>query len=216
MTIAYPLTVQSDYDELMFSLRSVEKYIKKPYQVVIIGDLLPDWITNVVHINLPDVKNKKQLSIRRKILAALTYADEVLMMNDDIYFLQPTKTFPYYWSGMLKHYSEAGTRQLEKRLTELDKPVKHFDNHYPIIYKQDFKIASEEFPEECIIKGMYCNYHEIEGEFIADCKFNQVTSQIGLKRFMKNKKCFSSGIYTVKPALAVLQELFPYKSHFEV
>lgn len=216
MTIAIPLTVQNEYIELMFALRSIEKYIRPPYEVLIIGDLLPEWICNVTWINVPDVKSKKQLSIRRKILAALEYADEVLFTNDDIYFLQPQDTFPYYWTGILKHHSEAGTRQLEKRLTELNKPTKHFDNHYPIVYKQDFKEASEQFPEECIIKGMYCNYHEIEGEFIADCKHNRSIAPVALKRFMQGKRCFSTGIYTMATALPILQQMFPKPSKFEL
>lgn len=215
MIVTYPLTVQLEYSELKYSLRSIEKYLPA-CEVLIIGDMIPEWITNVTQIHLPDVPGRKQWSIRRKILAALEYADEILFMNDDIYFLQPATIFPYYFHGMLKNYSESGTQQLVKDLTRLHKPLKHFDGHMPIIYKQDFKEASKHFTEWCIIKSLYCNYFEIEGEFIADCKIFKAANSNDVRNFIKDKSCLSTGMYSVHRALSVLQELFPQKSKYEI
>ena len=109
MIVCYPLTTQLDYTELRYSLRSIEKYLQDVEEVIIVGDNLPDWINNVTQIILPDIKGKKQLSIRRKILAALNYTDEILFMNDDVYFLKPSNDFPYYYHGYLKNYSKPET-----------------------------------------------------------------------------------------------------------
>lgn len=216
MIIAIPLTVQNDYTELRYCLRSIEMFITKPYEIVIIGDCIPYWLNHVTNIQLPDIRGKKQLSIRSKILAALEYADEILFMNDDIYFLQPATEFPYYWHGYLKHNSETGTRPLEKELIALKKPIKHFDGHYPIVYNKGFKEASEHFSEECIIKSMYCNYFEIEGVFAPDCKILKASKPAEVNGFIKDKHCFSTGAYSLQSCLPVLNELFPIPSNFEI
>lgn len=217
MTVAIPLTVQIDYSELKYSLRSIEKYLQQPYEVVIIGNVIPDWITNITQISLPDVPGKKQFSIRRKILAALEYADEILFLNDDLYFLQPATEFHYYWHGMLKNYSETGTRQVEKQLQAQGRPVKHGDGHYALVYERDkFREASENFTEDCIIKSMYINYHNIEGVFAPDCKLLRKMKPEQIKDFIKDKPCFSTGIYSIESALPILQELFPLASKYEI
>lgn len=216
MTVLYPLTVQLDYTELKYSLRSIEKYLKPPYEVVIVGDHVPEWLTNVTNIQLPDVKGKKQWSIRRKILAALEYAKEILFLNDDVYLLKPAETFPYYYSGTLKNYSESGSNQLYDQLLQKDKPVKNFDGHYPLIYDQRFKEVSENFSEECIIKSMYCNYLNIEGVEMSDCKLLNAKKPDYIKAFIRGEPAFSTGFYSFESVLPVLEELFPQPSKYEI
>lgn len=216
MKIVYPLTDQNDYTELLYSLRSVEKHMTPPYEIIIIGSILPDWITNVTWINLGDVKGKKQLSIRRKILAALEYANEILFMNDDVFLLQGCIEFPYFYHGDLKSYPESGSKPLMKQLEDMGKTTKHFDGHYPLIYDQRFKEVSELFSEDVIIKSMYCNYLSIEGVEFPDNKIIKQKDSLSVKEFIKGKPAFSTGIYSLKLALPILAELFPKKSKFEI
>ena len=216
MTVAYPITAQLDYTELRYSLRSLEKFLTPPFEVVIIGNHMPDWITGVTQIELADVPNKKQLSIRRKIYAALEYAEEILFMNDDVYLLQPASEFPYYWHGMLKNYSEPGSKILLKSLEEMSMQTKHFDGHYPLIYSYDFKGALEHFTDDVIIKSAYCNFYDIEGQFAPDCKLLKETKLEIIRNFIKDKTCFSTGTQSLKSALPILQELYPNKSNFEI
>lgn len=215
MTVAYPLTVQPDYTELKFSLRSIEKYLTKPFKVLIIGNHVPDWLTNVTQIQIPDVPGRKQLSIRIKILAALEYAKEILFMNDDVYLLHPG-CFPYYFHGELKNYSEPGSKALYEQLVKSGKPAKHFDGHYPLFYNRDFKEMSKNFSGDCIIKSMYCNYMGIEGTFAPDCKLIKATKPELVREFIKDKSCFSTGVFSLSGALPVLNELYPNKSKFEI
>lgn len=214
MKIVYPLTSQVDHSELKYSLRSLEKYVSFD-EVIIVGEHVPEWLTSVTWIKLPDVVGQKQLSIRRKILMALKYADEFLFLNDDVYFLQLTTEFPYYWHGMLRKYSEPGTRQVETRLKQLGSTLKLFDGHYPLIYDQAFKRISEEFDSGCIIKSMYCNALDIEGVFAPDCKIQRNMRVSEIKDFVKDKHCLSTGLIGLQNALIFLQELFPNKSKFE-
>lgn len=217
MRIVYPLTFQNDYTELLYSLRSVERFIKKPYEVVIVGDLLPEWIINITHISLPDIPGKTVLSVRRKVLAALQYADDdIFFMNDDIYLLEPAdKNFPYYSSGTLKGKGEAGAAQLLKQLTQLDKPVKYF-GHYPCIYKKDFGQVLENFNADCLTKSAYCNFVDAESVEVSDCKLLYAKPPGYVREFIKERPSFSTGVLSLKLALSVLEELFPDKSNFEL
>lgn len=216
MTVCYPLALEIDHIELRYSLRSIDKYLTPPFEVVIVGDQMPEWVNNVTNIELPDVRGRKQLSIKRKILAALEYAEEILFFNDDVFLLQPQDKFPYYWHGMLKKYTESGSRPLLNRLETLQKPTKHFDGHMPLIYDQRFKEASRHFTGDVIIKSMFCNFCEIEGTFLPDCKLLVDTKPEMIRRFIEGKHCFSTGPVSLKSALPVLEELFPEPSIYEI
>lgn len=200
----------------MFSLRSVEKFVTPPYEILLVASQIPDWITGVTQMAVQDISGKKQLSIRRKILAALEYAEEIFFMNDDIYLLEPMNTIPFYYSGNLKNYSESGSKPLQKQLEAMGKPAKHFDIHYPIIYGQDFKKVSENFTDNVILKSMYCNFMEIEGNEILDCKLVKDTKPEMIKEFVKNKPCLSTGTLSLKSAIPFLKEMLPFKSKFEI
>jgi hypothetical protein len=215
--VMYPLANQLDYIELRFSLRSVEKYISEPIEVVIVSEMLPDWITNITHLRLKDIPGRKQLSIRRKILAGLEYSKEVFFMNDDIYLLKPTDTkdYPYYFSGDLSKIGEGGARPLMNQLQAQGKPKKHFDIHVPIIYESAKFKALEGFGADCIIKSMYCNYHEIEGIDLPDFKINKKTPVTEIMERIKSEPCFSTGPQGLQSALPVLEKLYLNKSKYE-
>ncbi len=215
MTIMYPLVVQSDYTELKYSLRSIEKYLPGP-EVIIVGSYLPDWIRGVTWIRLNDIPGRKQLSIRKKIVAALEYTPDIFFMNDDIYLLKPIpKNYPYYCTGNLITQAESGAKPLMKQLEEIGRPIKHFDNHYPIRYEKDKFSELQIFPAECIIKSMYCNYHNISGTEMIDCKILNKTTQEAIEAMANNLPALSTGPAGLKYVLPVLDKIFKQKSKFE-
>ena len=216
MTVCYPLTVQADYTELLYSLRSIERFLPDPYEVIIIGIELPEWITGVTQISLPDVKGRKQLSIKTKIAAALAYSDEILFMNDDVYLLEPATTFPYYQHGSLKSVGEGGARPLMTELQSMGKATKNFDGHYPLIYKRDFLDAMSNFTADTIIKSAYCNYLSIEGIEVADNKLINQKKPEDIMKFIKDKSAFSTGPHSLPATLPILQQLYPTPSRFEI
>lgn len=214
MIIAIPLQKQSYYTELLFCLRSIEKYILNP-KILIIGDFIPDWLTNVTQICVADIHGRKQLSIRKKILAALEYSKEILFMSDDVYLLKPYEK-KYYSSGTLKQIGESGSKPLVKQLEALSKPIKNYDVHCPIIYKQDFKEVSKLFSSDCIIKSFYGNYLELPSVEMWDYKVNKKMSVEEIKKHISLRPYFSTGITGLQYALPVLEELFKNKSQFEL
>src|SRR6188768_41768 len=214
MVIVYPLKSQSDYSELKYSLRSIERFYRGN-EVVIIGSKLPDWIDNVTWIMVEDIPNRKQLTIKYKILAALEYTDEIYFMNDDVYLLEPP-TFKYYYHGDLASVGESGARPLLKQLQSFGKPTKNFDGHHSLVYKRGmFKKALDSFAHDVIVKSAYCNYWDIEGELVPDNKLLRQKTEQEIITFIEGKESFSTGVNSIKLALPFLQRFFPQKSKYE-
>ncbi len=217
MIVMYPLTNTLDYRELKYSLRSVEKHLTG-YEVVIVGEQMPDWITGVTWIHVPDIKMRKQLSIKKNIVAALNYSDRIFFMNDDIFLLQETNPYhyPYYFNGSLKPQTEAGTMQLINELKVLGKPTDHFDIHTPIVYKKDFIEVVENFTDDTVIKSMYANYLGKIGTPLTDMKISRPVAPEAIRLSIRDRPCFSTGMGGLGSALQVLQELFPEPSKYEL
>ncbi len=116
----------------------------------------------------------------------------------------------------MKHYTEAGSKQLEKELTAKYLDTKNYDTHYPLIYDRRFKEVAQQFTEDTIIKSMYCNALNLQGTFLPDCKMVRETSNQDIREFIKDRFMFSTGIYSIDKALTVLAELYPKKSIFEL
>lgn len=217
MVIAIPLAVQTDYTELRYALRSIDKYLP-PLEVVIIGEHIPWWLHNVTQIAVRDINNKKQLNIRKKVLAALEYSDEIFFTNDDIFFMCSADpyNYPNYTNGELIKQAEPGAKQLAKKLEEMGKPTRHYDCHYPIRYDQRFKELTM-FGSGCILKSMYGNYFELEATEVQDCKINRKVSEAVLRSMTSFMPCVSTGPVGLPYLLPVLEEMFPDKSiKFEV
>ena len=211
MVICYPLKSQSDYSELKYSLRSIERFYRGN-EVVIIGSKLPDWIDNVTWIRVEDIPNRKQLTIKYKILAALEYTDEIYFMNDDVYLLEPP-TFKYYYHGDLASVGESGARPLLKQLQSFGKPTKNFDGHFALVYRNDFKKVMDNFAHDVIVKSAYCNYLEIEGEKIADNKI--IGKKVDIKQFIEDRNSISTGESSWAVVQPVVAEIFKHKSMYE-
>jgi len=91
--VFYPyLVCVSKWEELRYSLRSLEKFFRGNYEVWIVGDL-PDWIQNVNHI--PHKREDRVYSASTydavmKLGAYLDHPDtpgRFIRMYDDIYFI---------------------------------------------------------------------------------------------------------------------------------
>lgn len=216
MVVAIPLLPQSDYTELKYALRSIEKYLPD-MEVVIMGTMVPPWLCNITQIQVADIPGKKQLSIRKKVLAALNYTDKIFFSNDDIFLLTATDPhhYPYYSKGSLLKEPEAGAQPLRETLTKLGKPLHHFDCHYPIVYEKQKFEALEAFPSSCIIKSMYGNYHHLTPTVIQDCKVVSKTSEQHIRSMLSFLPCLSTGPHGLPYALPYLKALFPDKSKFE-
>jgi len=91
--IFYPyLEKASLWQELRYSLRSLEGHLKENFEVWIVGDL-PDWIQNVKHLPHKKIENihaPSTFDAVKKLQAYLNQDDSpetFIRMYDDVYFL---------------------------------------------------------------------------------------------------------------------------------
>lgn len=219
MVIVYPLQHQNDYTELRYSLRSLEKYFTGSYEVVVVGDKIPDWLTGVTQIVIPDITGRKQLTIKKKTYAGIVYAKgPILQMNDDVYLLKQTDgySYPCYYNKTLNYVGESGAKPLMAQLMIMKLNIKNFDLHQPILYEEKFKDAFEKFPSDVIVKSCYSNYFCIEGVGCIDFKCNKKMDQLAIEQSITGKDYFSTGPVGLPFAMPVLEKLFPKKSIFEI
>lgn len=208
--------------ELRYCLRSIQKYLTGYRNIIIVGHL-PEFIgpEEVIYIPFKDTANK-QANIKNKILAAFEVStEEIWFTNDDIYLLQPfaAANFPYFYSGDLKDASEKAARHFAfNELKEQNLPTKHFDCHFPIVYKRSLFIeAMRHFSDESSIKSKYANFWNIEGENFKDLKIGSSLHYHRIKEEIKDRPCFSVGDNGMNPAMKqVLYELFPEASKYEL
>ncbi|MFA9220547.1 MAG: hypothetical protein ACEQSL_05110, partial [Sediminibacterium sp.] len=155
MDVVYVLGIGSPWqdNELRYSLRSVQQYLKDFDRVFIVGER-PAWLQNIVHVPCRD-GSQKERNIMEKILkvCATDVSDDFFFLNDDHFLLQETSTinFPYYYTGTLeetastRHYMKPYTHSLRNTQSALMKnnyPQNYYDIHTPIVYsKKDFSIV---------------------------------------------------------------------------
>lgn len=213
----YPLAEQNDYTELRYSLRSL-KFLTEEIEVVVVGRIIPDWLTGVTQIKYPDRLGQKQVNIKTKVAAALHYAKKVFHIHDDCYLLKPSDPgdYPYYHFGSLRRVGEPGALELRKELEAMGKPTRCFDGHQPLIYDQRFLKSFINFSSTTIVKSAFCNYYEIEGVEIADMKIMKKTDERVVERMIENRSYFSTDISGLGSCLRLLNQLFPNKSKYEI
>lgn len=138
-------------NEIRYSLRSIDQYV--PHRNVIVVGERPDFLTNIIHIDVPDgfanVKGGKYKNVLRKTLAACIddrVSDQFVLMNDDFFFLKDTDTIKPATNGTLAdliEYYDGNERNqylnMLKRTQRLlrDRGVLNPHNyavHYPIVY----------------------------------------------------------------------------------
>lgn len=96
------LVRSGENEELRYSLRSVEKHASGLFRDVwVVGVDLPDWLTGVNVLPVPDSRNKHQ-TMRDKIRALCevdAVSDEFILMNDDYFLTKPISEWVVYHMG---------------------------------------------------------------------------------------------------------------------
>lgn len=184
----------SEWDELRYSLRSLEKHLKAEYQVYIVGDL-PAWAQNVIHIpykheyggdNWPVVNAMQMLKV---FIETLNPGDEFfLRMYDDIYFLKDRTINDLMVTRVIKTREEARNllsgsykwRELVlntiKALTARGYDGYMTESHCPELFsaqKMEFIFTVFELPEQQLLTStLYYNLFPFE-KFITDRKIER-------------------------------------------
>lgn len=229
MDVFYPLVYplkpagsKHDNMELRYSLRAIEKNLSGFDRVFISTEVLPDWLTNVVHLPVKDEKNVvPDWNIMNKVSKADGLSDDFLFMNDDHFILKPfdATSFPYFHGGSLETYVkkrglDGYGRRANNTLKHLKKnnlPLKYFDIHYPIIYNREkFKRYVVDLPwdeDGYIIKSLYANAEKIDGVEVKDNKVNHLPDTRSI--------VYSSHVHIKISIQRFLWDTFPKPSRFE-
>lgn len=86
--IVYPY-IEAEWEELRYSLRSLDMYFKEDYKVHVVGDYCPEWITNVNYVYMPK-QDKREADVGQKYKWMCENFDNFVLMNDDFFLLKPT------------------------------------------------------------------------------------------------------------------------------
>lgn len=190
--ILIPLGSGSKWEnnELRYSLRSIEKYVRNVGEIYIVG-LKPNWLKNVIHVPFNDVHNGnprlRNQNILQKILhTILEYpiSENFVFTNDDIFFNREFSAdkIPYFSDMNIDDYLQSkphlnriyksAVLRTKALLLEHNKTLYHYDIHAPIIYnKQRFFEIFKDIKDEIIIKSYYSNFcPEIKPKLLEDNK----------------------------------------------
>lgn len=226
--LVYPICNKPSYwkdNEIIFSLRSVEKHVKNVGKIWMVGRV-PDGITGVEHIHAKDEHDISDQNIMAKVVKACEnpeVSDPFLFMNDDHYLLQDfdAEDFPYFFESTLQVYitrrgmDSYGHRAANtmKLLQSKGFPTRHYDIHYPILYhKQAFidNVAKAVDPNKkhfYVLKSMYANSMNAQGIEVKDCKQSTAPPS--------KSQCFSSTPRVSGAVYQFLKYRLPEKSKYE-
>lgn len=235
--IIYPLKAESfnDFEELKFSLRSIDKYLHDYAKIWIIGEKLPSWIKNVEQIKIKDTNVYRSQNVTAKLVAVCEHAaitDEFLLMNDDFFFnhTRVAPEYPYFHKGLiedsLKTMSLSGYyRMLENTVKILKRKgfgTRHFGIHLPMRMRKDSLAFILQDIDWMVNNGysvrcLYGNILSLEATFLKDPKiYNPLDDVQTIKMKTWNYDCFSTNERAFNEVMVkFLSEKFPEKSQYE-
>lgn len=233
----YPLGTGSRWSdsEIRFSLRSLQKNFPELGRVFIVGEK-PDWLTNVIHIPLPDsYRGNKDANLIAKVLAACKagISPRFIRLSDDEFFLRPTtyaEMPPLFTLDLTRqpdsYFSTTWNRHLRNtrdRLQECNLPALHYDTHCPNAYHRDkFVKIMGQHPWQTTPYTINTLYYNAAGNKGRPAGSEHVALQQPIRDEAELRKKLAGPRFAnitdgaITPALQnVLLDLFPEPSRFE-
>lgn len=220
--------------ELLYCLRSIEKYLTNYGQLFIVGQF-PDFLNSeAIHIEQPFVSGNPARNIAMNMLEACRderLSERFLMINDDYFFTAPTDaaTYPTYHKGDLSNTVRNNVTDYRKHLTttikhlqELGLTTTDYDVHYPTTFKkQKLKdlIERTDFYRSFgfILKSLYFNTYPTEAIQRTDCKQLQIKTLEQWQAYVKTTEVFSIADTCINPTFKdFMAETYPEKSKWEI
>lgn len=181
--VVIPLGTGSKWDnnELRYALRSMEKYFLSLGKVYVVSKTLPEWVTNVIHLEQGDpLPKNKDGNIINKILRACRedgLSENFLFWSDDQVLLKPIfgcELGPVANRGNIASYGGSRWRDRMKHTAEILKSrghsQYHFDSHVPqLLNKHKFLEVMESYDFEnglgYCVNTLYFNSINAEPQF---------------------------------------------------
>lgn len=230
-------------NELLYAVRSWEKHLKGLGRIVIIGDSLPWFGKDIVHIPHKPVSNNPQIDTADKMATAIAsdLVPEVFVWsNDDIYpvsdLLEADLEVLKAVKGNLAERGEPGSdyranaARTRKALQSLGMSHPHdYDCHAPVVFEKK-KLAQTLAKFACqkdghLVSSLYFNTHfpnvrpvivdnGANGSIIASVWSANPNREI-LERVFRERKFINHNDRGWPHVKPFLEKLFPEKSRFE-
>lgn len=217
-------------EELRYSIRSVATFYPDS-EIWVVGGK-PDWYSgNYIEVfqnsnSFKNVRDSLYAIIKNNLIP-----DDIIVMNDDFFFVKPIEEIPFYISGSLedkiKNYEEndifnsylARLNDLAKHCKKFRKPPLDFEMHVPMpVNKKNLKKVVE---ENVMWRSNYGNRFATDNniEIIEDVKVYP-KGQYSFKNYdyLSLKYPFVSTMDTSFPEVSknMLKKMFPSKSKYEL
>ncbi|XOB41786.1 MAG: hypothetical protein ACKKMS_00080 [Candidatus Nealsonbacteria bacterium] len=215
------------HNELRFSVRSAEKYLKFD-RLFLIGYKPTFFNDKAIHTFVPDDQGHKYKNVAKKIRILLNderISDDFIFMNDDFFILKEYEEIPYYYNKTIKEWiNDYPTRkgryygQIEG-LYKVFPEGKFFEAHFPIVYnKRMARAVMEKYQLKLtlMLRSFYCNEYidRIKPEESRDHKIynsDKIESTFKSTPFVSS----TNAIATNSIFKNILLTRFPKKSQYE-
>lgn len=155
INVVYPF-IKSKWDEIRYSLRSLEEHFEGEIKPFLISNYMPEWMHNINHIKSERYANP-YLDTAAKLELCINELDDFIWMNDDTFLLKSTSladiktpralsTFPNYraptpWMARI----QKALAQLEKKFPQ--QKFYNYGTHAPYYYEsKKLKKLARTFP----------------------------------------------------------------------
>lgn len=235
MDLVYVLKNDGKYEDLKYSLRSLDKYGKGYDRVFIIGGR-PDFLdySKVIHSDYTDNNRFGCINVFKKLIFISKQTDiseDFILFNDDFYLLKEIdlSNIPYYYKRReiaLFYKSNNTYNEMAKRTREFllknNKSIYDFKLHYPIIYNKNKLVELMPLFENSLrfsdlglsIRDLYCNWHNIDNK--ARSKENKVMPYTNFYEFIKDLDLFSGSNNPKEEEQCFLMYNYNFKSKWEL
>lgn len=226
-------------NEIRFSLRSVEKYLKGYRNIYVVGEC-PSFLQNVIHIPATDEFDPAVNADGNMILKLLKacalpdLSDDFVFMNDDFVFLKPVVASEIKWmhKGDMKDRPDSfwkeqfyrhRLRRTYEVLRDLGETTLQYDYHAPMLMnKHSFREVMERFDfSEGIgltFRSLYGNVMKLPAEHLTDQKRTVYRNYklTELREYLEPATFLGYNDYGLtKSLIYYLAESFPECSKFE-
>ena len=189
--VYYPYYLQASvWNELKYSLRSLESFLLEDFRVWIVGDL-PDWIRDVEHIPHTRCEGMNQNTTFDAITKLLLFCnhpdtlDEFIRMYDDIYLISPVDRHEigkvkamYDWQGINHHNYDIWYQQLIRTMKAVIHRGFHgwnTESHFPELF------------DKVYMRNIIHSYKALENRFLTSTLyFNTVFPDVKPEIFRKD------------------------------
>ena len=241
--IVYPYVPSKWDEELKYSLRSLDKYLKSDYRVIIYGTMKPNWLNTdklefikCEQYNAPNNIPRTQFNqglIYQKIINRGDIND-FIFFNDDIYLLQDIESLnkvymhsvgsepllpsaiPGNWNGWHTMLNESRTSLKNRRLTYYN-----YESHLPYpINVEKLKELTMVLTGQRLLATIYYNVNKYgKTQLCSKVKigcYREKGIEVARSKFGDPKyKFFNHNDEALPLAKEMLPQLFPEKSRFE-